>query len=50
MNKGAPDGSGALVTGCSRRIVIGFAIANRLAELGADLRNVGWVEERNPAW
>jgi 3-oxoacyl-[acyl-carrier protein] reductase len=31
------EGRGALVTGCSRRIGIGFAIATRLAELGADL-------------
>jgi 3-oxoacyl-[acyl-carrier protein] reductase len=30
-------GRTALVTGCSRRIGIGFAIANRLAALGADL-------------
>lgn len=31
------DGRVALVTGCSRRVGIGFAIASRLAELGADL-------------
>jgi 3-oxoacyl-[acyl-carrier protein] reductase len=37
MNKRPLEGRGALVTGCSRRIGIGFAIATRLAELGADL-------------
>lgn len=37
MNEKPLDGRGALVTGCSRRIGIGFAIATRLAELGADL-------------
>jgi 3-oxoacyl-[acyl-carrier protein] reductase len=31
------EGRVALVTGCSRRIGIGFAIAGRLARLGADL-------------
>lgn len=31
------EGRVALVTGCSRRIGIGFAIARRLASLGADL-------------
>jgi 3-oxoacyl-[acyl-carrier protein] reductase len=31
------QGRVALVTGCSRRIGIGFAIASRLAALGADL-------------
>ncbi len=31
------DGRLALVTGCSRRVGIGFAIADRLASLGADL-------------
>src|SRR5512136_1876176 len=31
------EGRVALVTGCSRRVGIGFAIASRLAGLGADL-------------
>jgi len=31
------DGRAALVTGCSRRVGIGFAITSRLAGLGADL-------------
>ena len=31
------SGRVALITGCSRRIGIGFATAKRMAELGADL-------------
>jgi 3-oxoacyl-[acyl-carrier protein] reductase len=36
-NRQPLDGRVALVTGCSRRVGIGFAIASRLAGLGADL-------------
>jgi 3-oxoacyl-[acyl-carrier protein] reductase len=37
INQKPLEGRVALVTGCSRRVGIGFAIAGRLAELGADL-------------
>ena len=37
MNQAALSGRVAIVTGASRRIGIGFAIAKRLASLGADL-------------
>jgi 3-oxoacyl-[acyl-carrier protein] reductase len=37
LNPKPLDGRTALITGCSRRIGIGFAVARRLAGLGADL-------------
>jgi 3-oxoacyl-[acyl-carrier protein] reductase len=36
-------GRGALVTGVSRRVGIGYAIARRLRELGADVTIQGWT-------
>jgi 3-oxoacyl-[acyl-carrier protein] reductase len=36
-------GRGALVTGVSRRVGIGYAIARRLRELGADVMIQGWT-------
>ena len=42
MSAGPLAGRGALVTGVSRRIGIGWAIAHRLGELGAALYVSGW--------
>jgi 3-oxoacyl-[acyl-carrier protein] reductase len=42
VSHGPLDGRGALVTGVSRRIGIGWAIAHRLGELGASLSVAGW--------
>ena len=48
---GSLSGRVALVTGVSRRIGIGFAVARRLAGLGADLFVTSWsAHDRDQPW
>jgi 3-oxoacyl-[acyl-carrier protein] reductase len=51
VSAGPLAGRGALVTGVSRRIGIGWAIAHRLAELGAALYVSGWrAHDQGQPW